>query len=341
MDLAECGAFYIVFNLQYLYLRAVFGKLLFQSLEVTMSVGLGMRGKDVRIFCMMAQKYNVYILVRQTNQESLNYIGKQGYYPKPAAIKAKTADIDPPLLSYPVNGQYRTVQHKIAGLVPHPWFQPDVFLGEKLAKAKAWWLETFDIAASPGCNVPRVDRNVPDTWKFWGQEHFSVRTGWRWKIDIDPSSIHFGCIQIARDSIPCSYLHGDYDLKDVIVKGKESYNERIEGKIQGVKNYTPLLPGLEFETIRKELNEAIGVEMVQHGAAAQFAGHDDEPIIVILPDGPSLQYLVLGNAEAVQGWYMKLNRELIAKNGKDYLGDKSRWFWFGNHGNLFLPDKYK
>jgi hypothetical protein len=34
---------------------------------------------------------------------------------------------------------------------------------------------------------------------------------------------------------------------------------------------------------------------------------------------------------------MDLNREVIAKKGKDYIGDKTRWFWFGDHGSLFLP----
>ena len=60
-------------------------------------------------------------------------------------------------------------------------------------------------------------------------------------------------------------------------------------------------------------------------------------ITVILPDGPQLQFKVLGNAEAVQRWYIEFNREVIAKKGKDYIGDKSRWFWFGDHGNLFKP----
>ncbi len=119
--------------------------------------------------------------------------------------------------------------------------------------------------------------------------------------------------------------------------GRETFNQRQEGKVQGAKNYTPLLPGLEFETIRKALNDAIGVDMVQHGAEAQFAWHGDEPITVISPEGPQMKFEVLGNAEAVQRWYMDRNREVIAKKGKDYIGDRSRWFWFGDHGNLFTP----
>ena len=302
-----------------------------------MSQGLGMRGKDVRAFCMIAQKYNVYILVRQTNEESLQYIGKPGYYPKPAAIKAKTADINPPPFTCQAGGQRRTAQHRIAGLVANPWFQPAVYAGAKLAKARDCWLDTLDIALAPGSNIPAAGASKPDTWATWGKERLSARTGWRWKIDVDPASPHFGCLQIARDTTGWSYVHGDYDLKDVIVRGRETYNERREGKVDGVKNFTPLLPGLEFETIQRELNAAMGVDMVQHGSEAQFAWHGDEPITLILPDGPQLQFKVLGNAEAVQLWYQNLNRSLIARHGRDYIGDKTRWFWFGDHGNLFLP----
>lgn len=299
-----------------------------------MGMGTGMRGKDLRAFCMVARQYGVYILVRHTNEASLGYIGKPGYYPKPATIKAKTADIDPPPFHLGAGGTGKTVQHHISGLVPHPGFQPKVFTGAKMDKALGCWADTLDVLHGAGVNIPGT---TPDSWAAWGKEHPSTRSGWRWRVDIDPNSRHFGCLQIARDGVGWSYLHGDYDLKDIIVKGHETVNQRQEGKVQGAKNYTPLLPGLEFETIRKALNETIGVDMVQHGAEAQFAWHGDEPITVVLPDGPQLQFKVLGNAEAVQRWYVELNREVIAKKGKDYIGDKSRWFWFGDHGNLFKP----
>jgi hypothetical protein len=201
-------------------------------------------------------------------------------------------------------------------------------------KAFSCWADTLDVLHGAGVNIPATS---PDTWAAWGKEHASARSGWRWRIDVDPLSKHFGCLQIARDAIGWSYLHGDYDLKDVIVLGRESDNQRLEGKVQGAKNYTPLLPGLEFETIRKALNDGIGADMVQHGAEAQFAWHGDEAITVVFPSSPQLEFKVLGNAEAVQRWYMDLNREVIAKKGKDYIGDKSRWFWFGDHGSLFLP----
>jgi hypothetical protein len=283
---------------------------------------------------MVARQYGVYILVRHTNDASLDYIGKSGYYPKPATIKAKTADIDPPPYRHGAGAGSQTVQHHIAGLVPHPGFQPKVFAGSKMDKAFSCWADTLDVLHGAGVNIPATS---PDTWVAWGKEHVSARSGWRWRIDVNPLSKHFGCLQIARDAVGWSYLHGDYDLKDVIVLGRESDNQRLEGKVQGAKNYTPILPGREFETIRKALNDGIGADMVQHGAEAQFAWHGDEPITVVFPSSPQLEFKVLGNAEAVQRWYMDLNREVIAKKGKDYIGDKTRWFWFGDHGSLFLP----
>lgn len=296
-----------------------------------------MRGRDFRVFCMTAQKYGVYLLVRRTNESSLPYVGKPGYYPKPLVVKAKTADLDPPPMSFKVGGQKQTVQHRVAGLVVHPDLQPQAFAGNKVEKAVGCWRESMDVFLPPGADIPLAVPESRRTLTWWGREHLSTGTGWRWRVDIDPQSVHFGCLQVARDTVPWSYLHGDYDLKDVIVKGQETHNEPVRGLTHGVKNVTPLLPGLEFETIRRELNDGMGVDMVQHGAEAQFAGHGDEPINVILPEGPGLKFLMLENAEAVQSWYMALNRALVASNGKDYLGDKSRWFWFGNHGSLFLP----
>ncbi len=110
-----------------------------------MGIGTGMRGKDVRAFCRVARQYNIFILVRHTNEASLGYIGRTGYYPKPATIKAKTADVDPPPMQLNRSGMPKTVQHRVAGLVPHPGFQPKVFAGAKMAKALDCWADTLDV----------------------------------------------------------------------------------------------------------------------------------------------------------------------------------------------------
>lgn len=297
----------------------------------------GIRGKDLRQFCIVAQRYNVILLVRQTKACSLAYIGKPGYYPKPVAIKAKTADKNPAARTiFGANGR-QTVVHDVAGLVVHPGFQPDAYDDKNKAPAERYWAQTLELLA-PGLDLPCPDPNRGDTLAPWGVVRTSALTGWQWKIDVDPFSRHFGCIQIRRDDIPWSYVHGDYDLKDVIVRGHEQYNARRVEPVQGVNNCVPLLPGLEYETIRCELNRAIGVEMVQHGAEAQFAWHGDEPITVIYPEGPALQFLILASAETVQRWYMDMNRRLIAPEGKDYLGDESRHFKFGPYGQMWKPE---
>ena len=77
----------------------------------------------------------------------------------------------------------------------------------------------------------------------------------------------------------------------------------------------------------------MGVEMVQHGAEAQFAWHGDEPITVAFPNWT---HLLLHDAVTVQGWYNNLNRAVLAKTGIDYQKDRSRMWHFGPNG-IFAP----
>lgn len=298
-----------------------------------MGITTGMRGRDLRSFMLVARQYNVILLVRHTNEDSLRYVGLPGYYPKPAAVKAKTADRNPPPVNRLINGRPATRVHKVSGLVVHPGFQPQCYMGAKVAKAQNCWAHTME-TLSPTLMNKTVDLGRPDTWAVWGVERHAVHAPrWMWRVDVNPNSDHFGCIQLKSAGIPWSYIHGDYDLKDVIVIGSEQDNRRGEGKLDGVKNFTPLLKGLEFETIRLALNSMVGVDMVQHGAEAQFAWHSEEAITVAYPDWRNLTLL---SAETVQSWYVALNREVIAKRGTDYLRDSSRAFHFGPQG-MFKP----
>lgn len=294
---------------------------------------LGMRAKDLRDFMIVARKYNLIILVRHTNEVSLSYVGQPGYYPKPAVVKAKTADRNPPPTRQLVNGRLSTRTYDIAGLVVHPGFQPNAYRGPKVAKADECWRQTM-ATLSPSLLQAQVNLAQPDSWAVWGLERRGVNAPrWYWRVDIDPESVHFGCLQLRKEGIPWSYVHGDYDLKDVIVLGHEQDNRRSEGVLDGVKNFTPQLYGITFDTVQNELNKLMGIEMVQHGAEAQFAWHGDEPITVAYPDW---QFKVLMSAGTVQSWYQELNRELLAKQGHDYQRDRSRMFHFGPEG-LFKP----
>jgi hypothetical protein len=292
-----------------------------------------MRGKDLQKFLMVARNHNVILLVRHTNEDSLGYIGVQGFYPKPAAVKAKTADVNPPSTTRLVNGVKTRPNYQVAGLVVHPGFQPACYRGAKIAKAQDAWLHTLE-TLGPSLITRTVDPEKPDTWSIWGVERQAVNAPrWKWRVDIDPGSPRFGCLQLKKGAEGWCYIHGDYDLKDVIILGRETDNRRAEGKLDGVKNFTPMLYEKEFEAIRSELNTLVGSDMVQHGAEAQFAWHGDEPITVAFPDW---RHLLLYDAATVQGWYMNLNRDVLAPKGKDYLRDRSCMFHFGTDG-VFAP----
>jgi hypothetical protein len=289
-----------------------------------MAIGTGMRAKDVRDFMRVARDFQIIILIRHTNDDSLRYVGKDGYYPKPALLKAKTADVNPPTRREFINGSLTTVSYDVAGLVVHPGFQPDAYLGAKKDKAYGCW-DVCMKTLTPHLKGRRVDLTNPDTWAEWSVERTGkLATDWKWRVDVDPESTHFGAVQLQKTPGPWWYIHGDYDLKDVLVLGSEGVNQRNEGTRDGVKNFTPELPGRDWITVRDALNRATGIDLVQHGAEAQFAWHGDEPITVIYPDW---RFEILGNAAAVQSWYEKLNRQVLATTGTDYLRDPTRAFY--------------
>jgi hypothetical protein len=295
----------------------------------------GMRGKDLQKVLMVARDFGVIILVRQTNESSLKYVGQPGYYPKPAAVKAKTADVNPPPTKRSVGGRIVNTQYDVAGLVVHPGFCPGSYKEAKLPKALDAWVHTLEVLAPAMAHTP-IDLANPNTWGIWGVDRKATNAPrWSWRVDVDPASLRFGCLQIKSGALPWSYIHGDYDLKDVIVLGREQDNRRREGTLDGVKNFTPLLDEFEFERIQEALNHLMGADMVQHGAEAQFAWHGDEPITVAFPDW---RHLILVDAMTVQAWYRDLNRSVLAKQGKDYLNDRSRMFHFGPNG-IFGPGK--
>lgn len=291
-----------------------------------MGIGVGMRGKDLQKFMMVAREFNVHILVRHTNEHSLKYIGQPGYYPKPMVCKAKTADKNPPPLTHLVQGRKTTTQYEVAGLVVHPGFQPHSYEEKKLVKAAHCWEDTMKVL-SPSHLHTQVDLRNPASWALWGVERQGVGgSRWSWRIDIDPQSKHFGCLQLKNKDIGWSYIHGDYDLKDVIVPGHMSDNRSWASKLDGVPNSTPLLRDRRFSTIQARLNGLMGADMVQHGSEAQFAGHADEAITVA---SPNWTHELLTDGVTVQLWYEKEKRKTLGKPGTDFAADKSRWIQLG------------
>lgn len=236
--------------------------------------GVGMRAKDARIFSIYAREQKLYLLVRHTNPDSLKYVGVNGYVPKPFYIKAKTAKSDVP-------------KCELKGLVIDPRVHPTVIGGARYAAAEKATLE--DLAHIRGGKAAGVE----------------VRT------DMDAGSRHFGCIQIrCAGRYDWSYVHGDYDLKDIIEEGHESRNVARSGKEWGIKHATVQLVRSSLMGVLFDLNRAMGVAMIQHGAEAQYAGHSNDDITGFFPDGGHMLYL----NGAVQAFYQQAGRSVHGKS---------------------------
>jgi hypothetical protein len=70
-------------------------------------------------------------------------------------------------------------------------------------------------------------------------------------------------------------------------------------EVQGVQNARR---GPKFYDVQREVNNAIGVEMVQHGADDEFTGHAGDTIFVFPPSG-KLPPIELNGLSAIQQWY--------------------------------------
>lgn len=207
-----------------------------------------MRSSDKQIFLAAAAKFQVWILVRRTNRDSLKYIGLPGYIPKPIDCKAKTADVDIP-------------PFKLAGLVVNPEVHPKAFKPGKEAKALAAWKSMGPLAGS------------------------------RFKTEFNPSSKHYGCLLLDG-----KYIHGDYDLKDIIDTAQAHRNLAAVETLSGMLHRR----GAKFYAVQQFVNQRIGSPMIQHGGEAQYADHSEEPIDAFGPNGEDVTLL---NEFTVRSWY--------------------------------------
>ncbi len=221
-------------------------------------MGDGIRPQDRRVFADAARNFEVWLVVRQTNEASWKYIGLPKYFPKPITCKAKTADIDSFLGPKMPRSRYDT-----AGLVVDPTVHKNVYSGGKAASALGLWGD-------------------------FKRMYLDARSA-DYAVDSDPKSRHYGCVLYKG-----KYLHGDYDLYDIIVVGHERANLAVVGERDGAPDYRParLLP------IESFVNGRIGAEMVHHGGQFQYSEHTNDTVEVFGPKGESF----VGPAA---GWYKK------------------------------------
>lgn len=153
--------------------------------------------------------------------------------------------------------------YKLAGLVVDPTIHPTAFNPGKTAKVKECWAAMKPLL------------------------------GTVYKVDTNPKSKHYGCLQLQG-----SYIHGDYDLYDVIDIAQAHRNLAAVETLLG----QPHRRGAKVITVQNFINGRIGSPMIQHGGEAQYADHSEQSIDAFGPNGEDVTIL---NEFSVRGWYEK------------------------------------
>jgi len=151
--------------------------------------------------------------------------------------------------------------YTLAGLVVDPGIHPGAFKPGKTQKAKECWSAMKGLIGSI------------------------------YKVDADPKSRHYGCLMLNG-----SYIHGDYDLYDIIDISQPERNLALVETRLG----QPHMRGPKLLAIEKFINDRIGSPMIQHGGEAQYADHSEQSIDAFGPNGEDTTIL---NEFSVRGWY--------------------------------------
>jgi hypothetical protein len=213
------------------------------------------RPQDQAVFSRAAVKFNCWILVRQTNAESLKYVGVPGHVPKPIECKVKTAS---------------NKGHPLVGLVVDPTLVPQAIAPEKKQKAREAWAAFQKV----------------------------IKANSAYAIVTNTHDRYYGAVTLNG-----KYIHGDYDLKDVILADQVNRNlaavETLNGQLH--------MRGPLLLTVQKWINAQLGSNMVQHGGEAQYADHSDQAIDLF---GPTGEARTLGPG-LVRAWYRQNARQTI------------------------------
>ncbi len=222
-----------------------------------------MRDIDIQTFKSAAARYNVWILVRESNPAAKQYIGVKGYAPKRLDCKAKTAkrDVDLP-------GGLGT--KRTAGLVVNPEVKGMLAAFDNSAKALEYW-EKF----KPLCFIPEEGKNFT---YFPGGKFYSVQ--------MDPASEHYGCVLFSPIShrAGASYVHSDYDLFAIVPADEPAMTFRVkETRLEQKHSRSKML----FD-VQHYLNRRMGVAMILHGEQETFSDDVNDTLDVFCPDGQTV-----------------------------------------------------
>lgn len=252
------------------------------------AVGTYMPPQHVQAFQRAAAHFKVWILVRRGNAESLKWIGKDGYIPKPLDCKAKTAEKD-------------VGMWMCAGLVASPELLPAAFSDKKLAEAKKEWpgflerVYTFD-PKNPQANLAadRLDENDPK----------QVRK--TYTIQMDKSHKHYGCAMYKPVFRALGeYLHADYDLYAVVAEADPKSNVFVQETGMGKQPHSRSQNLYNVQYFLKAAGvmkgQEFGSPMVRHGEQETFKTDWNEKLDVFWPDGNTVTELI-GSAK-IQEFY--------------------------------------
>jgi hypothetical protein len=245
------------------------------------------RPQDFDAFTTAAKRFQVQILVRRTNPQSLSYIGRPGYMPKPVDCKPKTADHDVLLPDGRIS--------RCAGLVVDPMIPgfDKAFRPERLGKAKSTWRKfalahgIWNAGLYHGTAHPGAQQLYRGSQYRGGASDLPPEAGYTtphrggvYLVQTLPERAHFGClmfcpldvdnpsgdpakdIRLLLDRATNRCLHGDYDLFGIVPAEMPRFRVVEQAILYGIQNtYTP-----QSKEIALFLNSAMKAEMIQHGA---------------------------------------------------------------------------
>jgi hypothetical protein len=144
----------------------------------------------------------------------------------------------------------------------------------------------IDPTIHPGALKPRKTEEAKKCW-----EAMKPLIGSRYSVDRDVKSRHYGCVKLNG-----SYVHGDYDLYDIIDVAQPQRNLAAVETLLG----QPHRRGPNVLRIQEFINTRIGSAMVQHGGEAQYKDHSEQSIDAFGPNGEDVTIL---NEFSVRAWY--------------------------------------
>jgi len=145
----------------------------------------------------------------------------------------------------------------------------------------------------PGAFKPGKRDEAVRMWEeFVAQERLGkAGSSSPYRVDTEERSRHYGCLQLDGQ-----YIHGDYDLYDIIPVDHPSANLAAVEMLLG----QPHRRGVLVTRVLAYVNGRIGIPMVQHGGEAQYKGHREQPLDAFGPNGEQCTIL---NEFSVRAWY--------------------------------------